>query len=197
MFQTRRWFLMSMLSSTALPVRGNGPAGAQGFPQPVALTPQCGDDDELTLAQDEGPFFKPNAPLRHDLATDVRGGNRITVAGFVIDKHCRPIPGSLLEIWHADDVGRYDNAGFRLRGHQQVDDQGRWWFNTIIPAAYPGRTRHYHFKVQRPGGQLLTTQLYFPGEPRNRTDGLFRRELLLALSSGARSKEGRFHSVLA
>ena len=105
MLQTRRSFLMSFLSSAALPVLCTGPAGAQGFPQRLTLTPQCGDDDELTLAQDEGPFFKPNAPLRHDLTTDVRGGNRIMIAGFVMDKHCRPIPGSLLEIWHADGVG--------------------------------------------------------------------------------------------
>ena len=196
MLQTRRLFLMSFLSSAALPVLGNGPAGAQGFPQPVALTPQCGDDDKLTLAQDEGPFFKPNAPLRHDLATDVRGGNRITIAGFVIDKHCRPILGSLLEIWHADDVGRYDSAGFRLRGHQLVDDQGRWWFNTIIPAAYPGRTRHYHFKVQRPGGRLLTTQLYFPGEPLNQRDRLFDKRLLLHVTAVSDGSVGRYDFVL-
>ena len=61
---------MRLLSSAALPVVGNGTAGAQGFPQQLALTPQCRDDDELTLAEDEGPFFKPNALLRHDLATD-------------------------------------------------------------------------------------------------------------------------------
>ena len=194
MLQTRRSFLMSFLSSAALPVLGNGPAGAQGFP-PVALTPQCGDDDELTLAQDEGPFFKPNAPLRHDLTTDVRGGNRIMIAGFVIDKHCRPIPGSLLEIC-ADDVGRYDNVGFRLRGHQQVDDQGRWWFNTIVPAAYPGRTRHYHFKVQRPGGRLLTTQLYFPGEPLNRRDRLFDMRLLLHVTAASDGSVGRYDFVV-
>src|SRR5215469_14228752 len=150
MLQTRRSFLMRFLSSAALPVLGIGPTSAQGFPQRLTLTPQCGDDDELTLAQDEGPFFKPNAPLRHDLATDVRGGNRITIAGFVIDKHCRPILGSLLEIWHADDVGRYDNVGFRLRGHQQVDDQGRWWFNT-------GRTRHYHFRGPAAGSSRLSS----------------------------------------
>jgi protocatechuate 3,4-dioxygenase beta subunit len=196
MLQTRRSILMNFLSSAALPVVGNGPAGAQGIAQHLGLTPRCGDDDELTLAQDEGPFFKPNAPLRHDLATDVRDGNRITIAGFVIDKQCRPIPGSLLEIWHADNVGRYDNAGFRLRGHQQVDDQGRWWFNTIIPAAYPGRTRHYHFKVQRPGGQLLTTQLYFPGEPLNQRDRLFDKRLLLHVTAASDSSVGRYDFVL-
>jgi protocatechuate 3,4-dioxygenase beta subunit len=196
MLQTRRSILMNFLSSAALPVVGNGPAGAQGIAQHLGLTPRCGDDDELTLAQDEGPFFKPNAPLRHDLATDVRDGNRITIAGFVIDKQCQPIPGSLLEIWHADNVGRYDNAGFRLRGHQQVDDQGRWWFNTIIPAAYPGRTRHYHFKVQRPGGQLLTTQLYFPGEPLNQRDRLFDKRLLLHVTAASDSSVGRYDFVV-
>ena len=196
MLQTRRSFLIRFLSSAALPVIGNGSAGAQGLPQHLAPTPQCGDDDEPTPAQDEGPFFKPNAPLRHDLATDVRGGKRITIAGFVVDEHCRPLPGSLLEIWHADDLGRYDNAGFRLRGHQQIDEQGRWWFNTIIPAAYPGRTRHYHFKVQRPGGQLLTTQLYFPGEPLNRRDRLFDNRLLLQVATASDGTVGRYDFVL-
>ena len=72
MLQTRRSFLMSFLSSAALPVLGSGPAGAQGFPQRLTLTPHCDDADELTLAQNEGPFFKLNAPLCHDLAADVR-----------------------------------------------------------------------------------------------------------------------------
>jgi protocatechuate 3,4-dioxygenase beta subunit len=196
MVQTRRSFLMSFLSSAALPVLGTGPASGQGFPQHLTLTPQCGDDDKLTLAQDEGPFFKPNAPLRHELATDVPGGNRITIAGFVMDKHCRPIPGSLLEIWHADNVGRYDNVGFRLRGHHQVDDQGRWWFDTIVPAPYPGRTRHYHFKVQRPGGRILTTQLYFPGEPLNQRDGLFDKRLLLHRTVASDGSIGHYDFIV-
>ena len=68
MLQTRRSFLMSFLSSAALPVLGSGPAGAQGFPQRLTLTPHCDEADELTLAQNEGPFFKLNAPLCHDLA---------------------------------------------------------------------------------------------------------------------------------
>jgi len=196
MLQTRRSFLMSFLSSAALPVLGSGPAGAQGFPQRLTLTPHCDDADELTLAQNEGPFFKLNAPLCHDLATDVRGGKRITIAGLVINKHCRPIPGSLLEIWHADDLGRYDDVGFRFRGHQQADDKGRWWFNTIVPAAYPGRTRHYHFKVQRPGGRLLTTQLYFPGEPLNQRDSLFDHRLLLHVTAASDGSAGRYDFVV-
>ena len=79
MLQTRRSFLMRFLSAAALPVLGTGPAGAQGFPQRLTLTPQCGDDDELTLAQDEGPFFKPNAPLRHDLTAETGSRSRASL----------------------------------------------------------------------------------------------------------------------
>lgn len=196
MLQTRRSFLMTSLSAPVLTLVGTRPAATQGVPPRLNLTPQCGDDDEPTIAQDEGPFFKPNAPLRHDLASDVRRGNMITIAGLIVDRHCRPIPRTHLEIWHADDVGRYDNVDFRLRGHHQADDQGRWWFNTIVPAAYPGRTRHYHFKVQRPGGRLLTTQLYFPGEPLNQRDRQFDKRLLLDVMAASDGSFGRYDFVV-
>jgi len=47
------------------------------------------------------------------------------------------------------------------------------------PGVYTGRTRHFHVKVQPRGGRVLTTQLYFPGGSTNRSDGLFRSELLM------------------
>ena len=82
---------------------------------------------------------------------------------------------------HADEYGEYDNAGFRYRGHLFSDREGRYRFRTILPALYPGRTRHYHIKVQAPERPVLTTQLYFPDEPANRGDGLFRRELVMRI----------------
>jgi protocatechuate 3,4-dioxygenase beta subunit len=196
MLQTRRLFLTRFLSSAALPLVAARPAAAQAFPERLSLTPQCEGGHKATIAQTEGPFFKPSTPLRHDLAADVDGGKRITIAGFVVDQSCRPIPGALVEIWHADDAGRYDNAGFRLRGHHQADDQGRWWFTTIVPASYPGRTRHYHFKVQRPGGRVLTTQLYFPDEPLNRSDGLFDKRLVLDIAKASDGSFGRYDFVV-
>jgi len=196
MLQTRRSFLTSFLSSATLPLVTTSPAGAQGSRERLNLTPRCDGDGAPTIAQTEGPFFKPDTPLRHDLMADESRGKRITIAGLVVDERCRPIPGTLLEIWHADDAGRYDNAGFRLRGHHQADDQGRWWFNTIVPGAYTGRTRHYHFKVQRPGGRLLTTQLYFPGEPLNRGDGLFDKRLLLDITPASDGSFGRYDFVV-
>ena len=51
-------------------------------------------------------------------------------------------------------------------------------------------------KVAPAGGRLLTTQLYFPGEPKNRKDGLFRRELLMRIAKSEGSVTGRFDFVL-
>lgn len=170
-------------------------AFAQAAPE-LPLTPSCDDGGDPTLEREAGPFFRPNSPLERDLYPHAPGGERITVAGFVFDSRCRPLPGSLVEIWHADENGDYDSVGFRLRGHQFADAQGRWWFNTIMPALYTGRTRHFHFKVQRPGGRVLTTQLYIPGEPRNAGDRLFDKALLLDIRQTGDGKFGRFDFVI-
>src|SRR5262249_59582752 len=57
-----------------------------------------------------------------------------------LGRDCRPLAGALLDFWQADDDGSYDNQGFRLRGHQFTDAQGRYLLSTIVPAAYAGRT---------------------------------------------------------
>jgi len=85
---------------------------------------------------------------------------------------------ALLDFWHCDEHGEYDNAGFRYRGHLFADAEGRFRLETIFPALYPGRARHIHVKVQAPGRRILTTQLYFPGDAR---DGLWRSELVVAM----------------
>jgi protocatechuate 3,4-dioxygenase beta subunit len=66
-----------------------------------------------------------------------------------------------------------------------------------VPGLYPGRTRHYHLKVQKPGGSLLTTQLDFPGELANDRDGLFDPALLLDISAARDGKLGRYDFVVA
>jgi hypothetical protein len=63
----------------------------------------------------------------------------------------------------------------------------------IVPGLYPGRTRHIHVKVQAPDRPVLTTQLYFPGEPANASDGIFREELLLDMCG---DRQGSFTFVL-
>jgi protocatechuate 3,4-dioxygenase beta subunit len=164
---------------------------------PLALTPACHDGDAVTLAQTEGPYFKPSSPERIELIEEGMAGQPIELAGFVMTRACKPLAGALLDFWQADDQGRYDNSGFRLRGHQFTDAEGRYRLRSVVPGAYPGRTRHIHVKVQPRGGRVLTTQLYFPGESLNRTDGLFRRELLVRTAKNAGWLAGRFDFVVA
>jgi len=158
-------------------------------------TPACDGDPEQTLAQTAGPYYRPNAPLRQNLLGDGGGRKPITLAGYVFDTACRPIPDAMVEIWHADENGEYDNQGFRLRAHQFTDAEGRWGFQTVVTEHYSFRTAHYHFRVQRPGGDILTTQLYFPGHPLNDGDPLFDARLLLDMQDAGTL--GRFDFVLA
>jgi protocatechuate 3,4-dioxygenase beta subunit len=187
----RRLVVTGALVATCMGLGDIHRAAAQGE---LAPTPACGD--EPTVRQTEGPFFKPRSPERSDLREPGIKGQPIEVAGYVLTRSCRPVERALVDLWHADDEGEYDNAGFRLRGHQYTDAQGGYRFLTIVPAAYVGRTRHYHVKVQPPGGRVLTTQLYFPGEAKNRGDGLFRRELLMKVAKAGGSVAGRFDFVL-
>jgi len=163
---------------------------------PLSPTPACHDGDEPTLAQTEGPFFKPSSPERIDLIEAGMAGQPIELVGFVLSRNCKPIAGALLEFWQADDKGQYDNSGFRLRGHQLTDANGRYRLKSIVPGIYVGRTRHIHVKVQPNGGRVLTTQLYFPGEAKNRSDGLFRKELLVRTAKNEGWLAGRFDFVL-
>jgi len=157
------------------------------FAQSRPLT--CGG---LTEAQTEGPFFKTDTPLRMSLVEPGSKAPRLLVIGRVLSAQCTPVANALLDFWHADEDGEYDNRGFRYRGHQFSDAQGRWRLATIVPAEYPGRTRHIHVKVQAPGKRVLTTQLYFPGDPGNARDGLYERALEMRLAKG----EGSFDFVV-
>jgi protocatechuate 3,4-dioxygenase beta subunit len=147
----------------------------------------------ITPRQTEGPFFKPASPKRMSLVEAGSKAPRFVVTGTVLSAQCKPVPNALLDFWHSDEEGAYDNRGFRYRGHQFADAEGRYRLETIVPAEYPGRTRHIHVKVQAPGKRILTTQLYFPGDPGNKRDGLYREELEM---KKPRADEGTFDFVV-
>jgi protocatechuate 3,4-dioxygenase beta subunit len=173
-------------------------AADSAFAQPaMAPTPSCHDTDEPTLPETEGPFFKRRSPMRSDLREPGMPGRRVELSGRVLTRSCKPVADALVDLWHADDKGEYDNKGFRLRGHVFTDAEGRYAFRTIVPGLYPGRTRHYHVKVKAPGEPVLTTQFYFPDERRNSADGLFRRELVMGLEEAGGTLLARFDVVLA
>ena len=168
------------------------PALAQELPP----TPECGDADDPTPAQTEGPYFTPNSPERSSLLEPGMPGTKIVVSGYIWTRRCQPVAGALLDFWQADDRGQYDNVGYRLRGHQYADADGRYSLETVIPGLYPGRTRHIHAKVQAPNQPVLTTQLYFPGEASNQRDGIFRPALVVDMQDGPDGKLGTFNFVL-
>jgi protocatechuate 3,4-dioxygenase beta subunit len=152
----------------------------------LARTPACDDgDDDPTPQQTEGPYYTPATPRRRRLRTAGLPGRPLVITGRVFREDCRPAARALLDFWQADAGGTYDNEGYTLRGHQFTDARGRYRLETIVPGLYPGRTRHIHVKAQRRGGDVLTTQLYFPGERANAADGIYDPALRMRLRRGS------------
>lgn len=186
----RRRMLRTVVAVPALAATaGLRTAGAADAP-PRRPTPACGSDGRsdgrasVTPRQTAGPYFTPRSPQRASLLEPGIDGARLELTGRVWTPDCRPVAGALLDFWQADAAGDYDNAGYRLRGHQFADAQGRFRLETVVPGRYPGRTPHLHVKVQPPGGAVLTTQLYFPGEAAsNRRDFIFDPALQVSVAS--------------
>ncbi len=185
-----------VLLSAGLAVSGLGLTIQESLGQALPATPACRDEDDPTAEQTEGPFYKPRSPRRADLREPGTLGRPLTLTGQVLTRFCRPVTGAVVDLWHADEKGNYDNSGSRYRGHVLTDEQGRYQFRTIVPALYPGRTRHYHVKVIKDGRPHLTTQLYFPNEPANQRDGLFNRQLLMKTAESSDGLAAAFTFVL-
>ncbi|MBL0419997.1 intradiol ring-cleavage dioxygenase [Ramlibacter sp. AW1] len=143
----------------------------------------------LTPAQAEGPFYPIRLPEDRDFDLLQTGSRRYTAGqpawldGQVTDPEGRPVAGAVVEIWQCDQDGHYHHPGdsgradpsFQGFGQVQVGRDGRYRFRTLRPAPYSGRTPHIHVKVRLDRRELLTTQLYVQGEPRNARDGLWQR----------------------
>lgn len=160
----------------------------------LAATPSCGN--AVTPPQTEGPFFKPDSPRRNSLVDAGMRGEQLSITGRILTTSCQPINGALIDFWHCDASGNYDNRGYRFRGHQFSDAQGGFSLETLVPGLYPGRTRHIHVIVQAPNSRALTTQLYFPGEALNERDWIFNPVLLMDISSAGSKRNARFDFVL-
>jgi protocatechuate 3,4-dioxygenase beta subunit len=191
---SRREFLKAAAGLSALVAAARTADAAQA--PPLRPTPSCPGAAPPTERQTEGPYFKPESPLRASLLEPGIVGTKIVVTGMVLSTSCQPVARALLDVWHADERGGYDNAGYRLRGHQFTDDQGRYRLETIVPGIYVGRTRHFHVKVQAPNRPVLTTQLYFPGDAGNARDPIFSRDLVMQVREATDGKAATFDFVL-
>ena len=79
-------------------------------------TPECDDHDEPTPSQTEGPFYTPLSPERSNLREKGMKGTAFVLTGQVLNTRCEPVSDALLDWWHADDEGNYDNDGFSCAG---------------------------------------------------------------------------------
>ena len=186
--------LIARARSSSLDYVFTGPAPDRGLglSPPLACTPG-------TRGQTAGPFYTPGTPRRANLREPDTTGEPLVFEGLVLTPDCWPVGGAVVDIWHCDEHGRYDNDGFRYRGHQFTDAAGAFRFETIRPTRYRGRTAHIHVRVQGEASRLLTTQVYFSDlETSNARDFIFRDELVMRLERASGGEwRGRFDFVLA
>jgi protocatechuate 3,4-dioxygenase beta subunit len=155
----------------------------------LSPTPACADPDDPTPSGGSGPFFKPSSPERTSFREPGLEGTPFELTGRVLTTDGTPVPGAIVDFWHTDNGGSYDGEGFRFRGHQKTDADGRYVLRTIVPGAYGGMAKHYHVKVAG-AGQALTTQIQFPEDAKP-----FRIDPRLVIAV-ARAGAGRFDFVL-
>ena len=179
----------------AAPAAPLSPAAATS--SPLAVAPGTACNKKPTVAQTEGPYFKSGSPQRVNLLDAGMAGTPLLLTGHVLNDRCAPVPSAVLDFWQADASGAYDNSGYRLRGHQATAADGAYRLDTIIPGLYPGRTEHIHVKVTPSGGGTLTTQLYFPGVPRNQEDGIFDPSLVVGLANAISGKAATYDFILS
>jgi len=187
----------SLLSSTTLVSTGRRQflrqlglttAAAAGvfFTVPGAFAEQL----VLTPRQTEGPFYPDHLPLDtdndlivvNDALTPAVG--KIThLTGRILDGRGDPIRNAVVEIWQVDNNGVYlhskdthakRDAHFQGFGRFMTGSTGEYYFRTIKPVLYPGRTCHIHFAIKMKGREKWTTQCYVKGEPENEKDGVYR-----------------------
>lgn len=149
---------------------------------------EAGECDE-TEDNIEGPFYKAGAPERTAMVESGTPGTPLIVSGRVLDTRCQPVPNAILDVWHCDADGVYDNTGYKMRGKLQADKKGRYEIKTIVPPPYKAgpttyRPAHLHLKLSASNVPIRTTQLYFEGDKYNAVDRAFRKSLALRLKDG-------------
>lgn len=145
----------------------------------------------LTPKQTEGPFYPVDLPLDTDndliILNDALTpslGEITHLSGRVTDVKGEPIHNAVVEIWQVDHHGVYIHEGsdsaakrdanFQGFGRFLTGSTGEYYFRTIKPVRYPGRTPHIHVAVKMKGREKWTTQCYIKGEKQNDDDFVIR-----------------------
>jgi protocatechuate 3,4-dioxygenase, beta subunit len=146
------------------------------------------EDLARTPSITEGPFYPPKLPLDTDNDLLIINdhitpavGEVTHLSGRVLSPSGEPMRNILVEIWQCDGNGVYlaqqdadgRDSNFQGFGRFLTSSTGEYYFRTIKPVPYPGRTPHIHLKLKQGGRELLTTQFFINGHPQNRSDGIF------------------------
>ena len=146
----------------------------------------------LTPHQTEGPFYPDKMPLDTDNDLIILNdsltpavGTVAYLSGKVTDIKGNPLRNTLVEIWQVDNNGVYLHtrggsrekldSNFQGYGRFLTDSKGNYFFRTLKPSPYSGRTPHIHMAVSAKGEKKFTTQCYIKGEPRNQKDFILKR----------------------
>jgi len=145
---------------------------------------------QLTPRQTKGPFYPDHLPLDTDndliiVNDDITPavGEITHLTGKLLDANGNPLRNAVVEIWQVDGNGVYlhtadrhsqRDANFQGFGRFLTGSKGEYYFRTVKPVPYPGRTPHIHFKVKQRGEREFTTQCYIKGHPQNDRDGIYR-----------------------
>lgn len=140
----------------------------------------------------EGPFYPDKLPLDTDNdllvvndSTTPAIGEITHMTGRVLNAKGNPVRNAFVEIWQVDNNAVYlhsadtnnranQDKNFQGYGRFLTDAKGQYYFRTIKPVPYPGRTPHIHVGVSRNGHRILTTQLFVKGHEQNARDGVLR-----------------------
>jgi len=131
-----------------------------------------------TPADYEGPFYPvtKQKDIDNDLVhiqgqTGVAKGDILNLSGVAVNTKGEAFKNLIIEIWQTDPQGRYKHPGdsspgerdpnFQYWGAVFTDADGKYFFKTVVPAAYEPRPAHIHYKVLKDSEVLLTSQIYF------------------------------------
>jgi protocatechuate 3,4-dioxygenase beta subunit len=154
---------------------------------------------EATESTVLGPFHMVQSPPRQlgDRIDLVGTGGPCVVSGRVVSLDGTPLAGATVDVWQADDHGFYDvqqpgdQPPGNGRGLFTADDDGRYWFRTVVPSPYPiptdgpvgglltatgrhpYRPAHIHLIVGAPGHLPVTTHVFVAGSPYLDSDAVF------------------------
>ncbi len=165
----RRQFLkntsLAALSAIILPKIGSAKS------EESLLSEQMECDPTTLDYYGQGPFYTAGPPEIENglLASEDEEGVRLTITGRVRNLECTEfIPNCLIDVWHANNAGAYDNDGYNLRGFTYSNAEGFYIYETIFPGKYLNgsafRPAHIHYRITPENHPMLITQLYFEGD---------------------------------